>query len=611
MDLTLYYQGNMCNAYEYFGAHIVENGVVFRTYAPHARSIHVIGEFNNWCENEESKMIKIDKKGVFELFIQNAKKGQSYKLRIKQAIGNVVDKADPYAFASQLRPDHASIIEDIHEYVFDDEKWMKTRTRCFDKPMNIYEIHLGAWLKKKNQWMKYEEIADEIVSYCKKMNYTHVEFMPLSEHPYDGSWGYQTTGYFSATSRYGSINGLKYLINQLHNNGIGAIMDIVPVHFAKDKHGLGYFDGTPLYEYDREVDANSEWGTSNFNLWREEVCSFLMSAANFWLDICHFDGLRMDAIANLIYWQGNKDKGVNEGAIRFIKSMNEHLHRLHPTACLIAEDSSSYEKVTDLISNDGLGFDYKWDLGWMHDTLSYLKLDPMNRQYHHNQITFSMYYAFNEKYILPLSHDEVVHGKCSIIEKMWGTYEEKFAQARTLYLYMMTHPGKKLNFMGNEIAQIREFDENKENDWFLLEYPIHHAFHKFIQELNQLTTTNEAFYKIDNSWDGFKWIDADNKIDNIFIYQRMSGENKYIIVLNFSNQLYKDFRMGIEENSIVKEVLNSDSNRFFGLNIVNKKALFTSKIPYNHLDYSVKFDIAPFSGIVFEVNERKKEKINA
>ena len=608
MDLTLYYQGNVCNAYEYFGAHIVENGVVFRTYAPHARSIHVIGEFNNWCENEESKMIKIDKKGVFELFIQNAKKGQSYKLRIKQAIGNVVDKADPYAFASQLRPNHASIIEDIHDYVFDDEQWMQTRTRCFDKPMNIYEIHLGAWLKKNHQWMKYEEIADELVSYCKKMNYTHVEFMPLSEHPYDGSWGYQTTGYFSATSRYGSINGLKYLINQLHNNGIGAIMDIVPVHFAKDKHGLGYFDGTPLYEYDREVDANSEWGTSNFNLWREDVRSFLMSAANFWLDICHFDGLRMDAIANLIYWQGNKDKGVNEGAIRFIKSMNEHLHRLHPTACLIAEDSSSYEKVTDLISNDGLGFDYKWDLGWMHDTLSYLKLDPMNRQYHHNQITFSMYYAFNEKYILPLSHDEVVHGKCSIIEKMWGTYEEKFAQARTLYLYMMTHPGKKLNFMGNEIAQIREFDENKENDWFLLEYPIHHAFHKFIQELNQLTTTNEAFYKIDNSWDGFKWIDADNKIDNIFIYQRMSGENKYIIVLNFSNQLYKDFRMGIEENSIVKEVLNSDSNRFFGSNIVNKKALFTSKIPYNHLDYSVKFDIAPFSGIVFEVNELKREK---
>ncbi len=608
MDLTLYYQGNMCNAYEYFGAHIVEDGVVFRTYAPHARSIHVIGEFNNWCENEESKMKKIDNKGIFELYIKNARKGQQYKLRIKQAIGNVVDKADPYAFASQLRPNNASIIEDIHDYIFDDEKWMQTRTRCLNEPMNIYEIHLGAWKKKNNQWMNYEEIADDLVAYCKKMNYTHVEFMPLSEHPYDGSWGYQTTGYFSATSRYGSINGLKQLINQLHNNGIGAIMDIVPVHFAKDNHGLGYFDGTPLYEYDREVDANSEWGTSNFNLWREEVRSFLMSAANFWLDVYHFDGLRMDAIANLIYWQGNKDKGVNEGAICFIKRMNENLHRLHPTACLIAEDSSSYEKVTDLVSNGGLGFDYKWDLGWMHDTLSYMKLDPMNRQYHHNQITFSMYYAFNEKYILPLSHDEVVHGKRSIIEKMWGTYEEKFAQARTLYLYMMTHPGKKLNFMGNEVAQIREFDENKENDWFILEYPIHLAFHKFIEKLNQLITTKEAFYKVDNSWDGFKWIDADNKIDNIFIYQRMSGENKYIVVLNFSNKLYKDFRMGIEKNSIIKEVLNSDSDSFLGSNITNENALFTNKIPYNHLNYSVEFDIAPFSGIVFEVNELKREK---
>ena len=553
-------------------------------------------------------MKRIDKRGVFELFIKNAKKGQQYKFRIKQAIGNVVDKADPYAFASQLRPNNASIIEDIHDYTFDDEKWMQTRTRCFDKAMNIYEIHLGAWKRKNNNWAKYEEMADDLVAYCKKMNYTHVEFMPLSEHPYDGSWGYQTTGYFSVTSRYGSINGLKQLINQLHNNGIGVIMDFVPVHFAKDKHGLGYFDGTPLYEYDREVDANSEWGTSNFNLWREEVLSFIMSAANFWLDIFHFDGLRMDAIANLIYWQGNKYKGVNEGAIRFIKRMNDNLHELYPSAILIAEDSTSYEKVTTPTLEGGLGFDYKWDLGWMHDTLSYLKLDPLNRKYHHNQITFSMYYAFNEKYILPLSHDEVVHGKCSIIEKMWGNYEEKFSQARTLYLYMMTHPGKKLNFMGNEIAQIREFDENKENDWFLLEYPIHDAFHKYIQALNQLVTTNKAFYKIDYSWDGFKWIDVDNKNNNIFIYQRMSENQKFIIVLNFSNKRYKEFKMGIEKNSIVKEVFNSDLDIYFGSNITNENALFTNEIPCNNLNFSVKFDIAPFSGIVFEVIEIKSTK---
>lgn len=607
MDLTLYYQGNMCNAYEYFGAHIVENGVIFRTYAPHARYIHVIGEFNNWTENDNSKMKRIDNRGIFELMIENAKKGQQYKFRIKQALGNIVDKADPYAFASQLRPNNASIIEDIHCYTFNDEEWMKTRTRCFDQPLNIYEIHLGAWKHNDKKWYQYEEIADDLIAYCKKMHYTHVEFMPLSEHPFDGSWGYQTSGYFSVTSRYGGVNGLKELINRLHNNGIGVIMDFVPVHFAKDSHSLGYFDGTPLYEYDRERDANSEWGTSNFNLWRAEVQSFLMSAANFWLDIFHFDGLRMDAIANLIFWQGNKSRGVNSGAVHFVKQMNKNLHRLHPTAFLIAEDSSDYPNVTAQ-SDDGLEFDYKWDLGWMHDTLSYLKMDPCYRQNHHNKINFSMFYAFNERYILPLSHDEVVHGKRTIVEKMWGNYHERFAQARTLYMYMMTHPGKKLNFMGNEYAQIREFDENKENDWFLLEYPIHDAFHKYIQALNELITNHDAFYKIENSWDGFKWIDADNKSDNIFIYQRMNDNQKYIVVLNFSNKHYTNFRMGVEKYSYVLEVLNSDSDIYSGSNIINKKALCTEKKSCNNLNYSVEFDIAPFSGIIFEVKEVKREK---
>ena len=605
MDLTKFYQGNMCNAYEYFGAHIMGNGVIFRAYAPHARFIHVIGDFNEWKANEKSQMKRINHHGEFEIYIENAKIKDRYKFQITQALGNVVDKADPYAFASEYKPNYASVITNIHEVKFTDDEWMNKRTRMFNEPMNIYELHFGSWKYKNKKWFKYEEIADELIKYCKKMHYTHVEFMPLSEYPYDGSWGYQATGYFSATSRYGDINGLKQLVNQLHNHDIGVIIDFIPVHFAKDQHGLSYFDGTPLYEYEKEWDANNEWGTSNFNLWRNEVCSFLMSAANFWLDVLHFDGIRMDAISNLIYWHGNKHHGVNEGAIKFVKRMNDNLHMLHPTAFLIAEDSSDYEKVT---SPDGLGFDYKWDLGWMHDTLDYLKMDPVYRKDHHGKITWSMVYTFNERYILPLSHDEVVHGKCSIVEKMFGVYAEKFAQARTLYMYMMTHPGKKLNFMGNEFAQFREFNENIENDWFLLKYPMHDSFQLYISHLNELVIKNEAFYKIDDSWDGFKWIEVDNNLDNVFIYQRMSENQKYIIALNFSKNHYKNFKMGLENYSFIKEVLNTDLNIYSGSNIINKKTLRAKKINHNEFKYSLDFEIAPFSGIVFEVKEFTRHK---
>lgn len=610
MDLKEFFEGNMCNAYEYFGAHIENDGVVFRTYAPHAQNIYVIGEFNDWTDSEESKMKRIDERGVYELFIAGAKKGQLYKFRIIQALGNTADKADPYAFYSQLRPDTASVIEEIHTPIFKDSKWMKKRTRNLNQPMNIYEMHFGSWKKPQDgrKWFNYDEIADELIDYVKKMNYTHVEFMPLNEYPFDGSWGYQTSGYFSVTSRYGKINDLKKLINRLHQNDIGVIMDFVPVHFVKDNYSLNYFDGTPLYEYDNDNDANSQWGTSNFNLWREEVRSFLMSAANFWLDIFHVDGLRMDAIANMIFWQGNKDKGVNEGALYFIKRMNNNLHKLHPEVFLIAEDSSDFPKVCAPAWDGGLEFDYKWDLGWMHDTLKYLEKDPIYRQYHHNQVTFSMAYFYSEKFIMPLSHDEVVHGKHTIVDKMWGNYEQKFAQARTLYMYMMTHPGKKLNFMGNEIAQFREWDEEKENDWFMLEYPMHDSFSHYIADLNKLVVENPAFYELDYTWEGFKWIDADNKADNMFIYQRMNEDQKFIIVLNFSPNHYANFRIGVEKNSTLKEVLNTDTDIYSGSNIRNKKALRTKKVPHNFLDYSCEIEIAPFSGIIFEVKEIKSKK---
>lgn len=611
MELKEFFEGNMCNAYEYFGAHVNENGVTFRTYAPNALGIHVIGDFNNWSDAEESRMNRVDQRGVYEVHIPNAKVGQLYKYRIHQANGITTDKSDPFAFYSQLRPDTASIIEDIYADKINDAKWMKNRTRNFDRPMNIYELHLGSWKvphEENKKWYTYDEIADDLIDYVKKMNFTHIEILPLNEYPFDGSWGYQSSGYFSVTSRYGTIKGLKNLISKCHKNNIGVIMDFVPVHFVKDNHSLNYYDGTPLFEYSRAHDADSQWGTSNFDLWREEVRSFLMSSANMWLEVYHIDGLRMDAIANMIFWHGNKDLGVNEGALDFIKRMNYNLHKNHPTCMLIAEDSSDFPKVCASTLDGGLGFDYKWDLGWMHDTIKYLEKDPVYRQYHHNQMTFSMAYFYSEKFILPLSHDEVVHGKHTIVDKMWGSYEQKFAQARTLYLYMMTHPGKKLNFMGNELGQFREWDEDKENDWFLLDYPIHDAFNKYFADLNQVVNSNPAFYALDYTWDGFKWVDADNKLDNIFTYTRTDGKTSYLIVLNFSSNHYRNFRIGVEKYATLKEVMNTDRDIYNGSNIVNPKSLRAKKVPHNNLNYSVEVEIAPFSGSIFEIKPIKTRK---
>lgn len=612
--LNDYYNGMCFNAYEFFGAHLYKKGTVegimFRTYAPHARKIEVIGDFNGWSGTHH-EMKRIDQKGCYELFVPEAKVGMLYKYRVYQATGTVTDKADPYAFYSELRPNTASVIEDLNHHVFKDEKWIESRNKNFNQPVSIYEVHLGSWKKpdEENKWYTYDEIADDLISYVKKTGYTHIEIMPLNEYPFDGSWGYQSSGYFSATSRYGSTKGLMKLVNKCHKNNIGVIMDFVPVHFVKDNFTLGYFDGTALYEYEKGEDANSEWGTSNFNLWKEEVRSFLMSAANFWLDVYHFDGLRMDAISNIIFWQGNKDKGVNEGALHFIKRLNYHLNELHPGVMLIAEDSSDFPKVTHSTLDGGLGFDYKWDLGWMHDTLKYMKLDPIYRQYHHNQMTFSMAYFYSERFIMPFSHDEVVHGKGTIIDKIWGNYEQKFAQCRTLYTYMFTHPGKRLNFMGNEIAQFREWDEQKENDWFMLQYPIHDSFHQYFIALNKLQKKYPALYQYDYSFNGFKWVDADNAKDNIFIYTRRADDQKLLVVLNMSPNHYKNFRIGIEKKGSVKEILNSDKDIYGGSNILNPRAIRTQAIGHNNLEYSVEIEIAPFASAVFEIRESKEKKL--
>ena len=533
MELKKFYMGEAFDAYEYFGAHPDENGVTFRTYAPSAHRITVTGEFNGWTEEPLEQM---GRSGVWTGRSDSARPGQMYKYCIYGNNGRQ-EHCDPFGFGMELRPGASSIIRDLNEYKFTDEEWLAQRTRCYDKPLNIYELHLGSWKKKGDGFLSYVEIADELVAYLKAHGYNYVEMMPLSEHPFDGSWGYQNTGFFAPTSRYGTAAELMELIDKCHHAGIGVIMDFVPVHFAVDGYGLKMYDGTPLFEYPHTDVGASEWGSCNFMHSRREVACFLQSAANYWLKEYHFDGLRMDAVSRLIYWQGNEYRGQNGEAINFLKKMNRGLHALHPTAMLIAEDSTAYPGVTKDVDAGGLGFDYKWDLGWMHDTLDYLKAHPNDRAGKSKCITFTFFYAHNERYILPFSHDEVVHGKKTIIDKLCGEYDDKFRQARLLYLYMLSHPGKKLNFMGNELAMFREWDERREPDWVLLLYPAHSSFRDYIVRLNEVYLSNPALWEGDYRDDGIKWIDCGSNNECVFGYLRTSRNNPSVLVLmNFSDK---------------------------------------------------------------------------
>ena len=477
----------------------------------------------------------------------------------------------------------------------------------FDSPVNIYEMHVGSWIKDEDmeEFVHYDQIIEELIIHCKQKHYTHVEVMPLNEYPFDGSWGYQCTGYFSSTSRYGTNKQLMRFVNELHKAGIGVIMDFVPVHFVRDDYALRLFDGTPTYEYDREEDANSQWDTLNFNLWKEEVRSFLMSAANFWLEVYHFDGLRMDAISNAIYWHGNKNNGVNEGACDFMKRMNYMLNEAHNgSIMLIAEDSTDFPNVTKSTLDGGLGFDYKWDMGWMNDTLAYLKKDPIYRQWHHYDVTFSMAYFYSERFILPFSHDEVVHGKCTIVDKMWGSYDDKFAQARALYTYMFTHPGKKLNFMGNDIGQLREWDEQKSCDWFLREYPMHDAFEHFFEDLGKLYYENDAFWNKDYDWSSFQWIDADNQSQNMFSYIRRGEKKDYVIILNFSTNGYDHQQFGVPDKGVYKEVLNTQWKKYHGTwDNETPQTCHSIRIPRHNQPFMIEVNVPALGAVVFEVEK--------
>lgn len=564
MDIYGFYTGKIFDAYDFLGCHLDGNRGYFRTYAPNASRVTVIGEFTGWKDYE---MNRIHDGKFWELITDGVEDGMMYKYRIYGRDGSVTEHCDPYGFGMELRPDSASIARDMNRYVFHDTKWMRDRSDCRRGPLNIYEIHAGSWKanpENENGWYKYNELADILIPYLKENGYNYVEMMPIAEHPCDNSWGYQSTGFYSPTSRYGTADELREFIDKCHQNGIGVLLDFVPVHFAVDGYGLSMYDGTALYEYPNCDVGYSEWGSKNFNHSRGEVQSYLQSCANYWLKEYHFDGLRMDAISNIIYWQGDSRRGINRNALQFLQYMNRGLKGMYPSIILAAEDSSPYPGITKCADWGGLGFDYKWDLGWMNDTLIYFKdgMDDRIKDYH--KLTFSMMYYYSENFILPFSHDEVVHGKATIMQKMNGQYDEKFPQARALYMYMYTHPGKKLNFMGNEIGQLREWDETREQDWDILKYPVHDAFHRYMMELNKLYLEHSALWEKDFDNDGFMWIDCHEEGRCIYAYERRSSTERLVIVCKFTNTPEENYYCHVEGASGLKLLLASDADCFDG-----------------------------------------------
>ncbi len=564
MDIYGFYTGKIFDAYDFLGCHLDGNRGYFRTYAPNASRVTVIGEFTGWKDYE---MNRIHDGKFWELITDGVEDGMMYKYRIYGRDGSVTEHCDPYGFGMELRPDSASIARDMNRYVFHDTKWMRDRSDCRRGPLNIYEIHAGSWKtnpENENGWYKYNELADILIPYLKENGYNYVEMMPIAEHPCDNSWGYQSTGFYSPTSRYGTADELREFIDKCHQNGIGVLLDFVPVHFAVDGYGLSMYDGTAIYEYPNCDVGYSEWGSKNFNHSRGEVQSYLQSCANYWLKEYHFDGLRMDAINNIIYWQGDSRRGINRNALQFLQYMNRGLKGMYPSIILAAEDSSPYPGITKCADWGGLGFDYKWDLGWMNDTLIYFKdgMDDRIKDYH--KLTFSMMYYYSENFILPFSHDEVVHGKATIMQKMNGQYDEKFPQARALYMYMYTHPGKKLNFMGNEIGQLREWDETREQDWDILKYPVHDAFHRYMMELNKLYLEHSALWEKDFDNDGFMWIDCHEEGRCIYAYERRSSTERLVIVCKFTNTPEENYYCHVEGASGLKLLLASDADCFDG-----------------------------------------------
>ena len=627
MDCYLFGQATHYDIYRKMGAHVMtengESGVCFDVWAPHADRVYVIGEFNGWNEtSHEMHRVEPDTMGVYELFVPGVKLGCMYKYLIIAKDGRRLYKADPYANYAQLRPETASIVTDILHFKWTDTTWMKhraslTKETIYEQPMAIYEVHPGSWMRHPGReddgFYSYRDLAKSLIAYVKEMGYTHIELMGISEYPFDGSWGYQVTGYYAPTSRYGTPEDFAYLVNECHKNKIGVILDWVPAHFPKDAHGLAEFDGTATYEYaDSRKGEHPDWGTKIFDYSKNEVKNFLIGSALMWVENYHVDGLRVDAVASMLYLDYGKEDGQwvpniyggnkNLEAIEFFKHINTLILGRNPGVVMIAEESTAWPKVTGPVEDDGLNFSYKWNMGWMHDFLDYMKLDPYFRKDNHNKMTFAMSYNESEKYILVLSHDEVVHLKCSMLNKMPGLEGDKFKNLMAGYAFMMGHSGKKLLFMGQEFAQVQEWSEARELDWYLLEDPNHKKVQDWVKELLHLYTSNPCMYEQDTSWAGFEWINADDRDRSIFSFVRKSknGKNNLLFVINFTPVAREDYRVGVPKNKTYKLVLNSEDPKFNGTDKDRKESYKAVKKECDGRAYSIAYPLPAYGVAVFK-----------
>ncbi|MFD2614209.1 1,4-alpha-glucan branching protein GlgB [Paenibacillus gansuensis] len=619
-DIYLFHQGNLYHSYRLLGAHPSEeegrSGTRFTVWAPNAREVRVAGSFNEWHAGHHC-MNRIEDSGLWTLFIPDVGEGALYKYEVHGHGGEVKLKSDPYAFYSELRPNTASVVTSIDGYQWQDADWFKRKKRktaaVYNNPLNIYEVHLGTWkIKGKELFYTYEELATDLVDYAADMGYTHIELMPVSEHPFDRSWGYQITGYYSVTSRYGTPDQFKLFVDRCHAKGLGVIMDWVPGHFCKDDHGLRLFDGTPQFEpADERLAEKHQWGTLSFDFSKPEVVSFLISNAIFWMDVYHMDGLRVDAVASMLYLGfGREDadsiRNVNGGlenleAIAFLRKLNETVFQYFPQALMMAEDSSDWPLVTGPTDAGGLGFNYKWNMGWMNDVLKYVEMDPIYRKHHHNLLTFSFMYTFSENYVLPFSHDEVVHGKKSMLDKMPGDYWRKFAGLRALYGYQMAHPGKKLLFMGGEIGHFAEWKDLWEIDWFLLDYEKHAQMQQYVRELNRFYQDASPLWQQDHTPDGFEWVDPHAEAQSIVTFLR-KGVKKTDVLLcltNFTPATYMEYRVGVPRAGTYVEVLNSDSEKYGGSGQVNEVPVKAEKVPWHNQPYSIVIKVPPLASVMF------------
>lgn len=607
-DLSLYahlfHEGKNIKSYEFLGAHIFDNKTRFCLWAPNAKYVNLVGDFNNW-DDLSLPMQRINNSGIWEITLIGNWNEANYKYRIVTKENESIYKADPYAFFAELRPKTASRVFDLKAYNWKDKSWMKNRKSIdYNKaPMSIYEVNLASWKKAGMEYLSYNDLAEDLVKYVKSMNYTHVEIMPVMEYPYDGSWGYQLTGYYAVTSRFGNPKDFMNLVNAFHKAGIGVILDWVPVHFCKDDHGLVKFDGSSCFESGIEsVAYNKNWDTYNFDYTRREVVNFLISSALFWFDYYHIDGLRVDAVAYMLYKEtvNEGEDNLNYPAIEFIKELNSIVFENYPDVLMIAEESTAFEGVTKSVKDGGLGFSYKWNMGWMNDTIKYMNMDPYFRSKNHNLLTFSIMYAFSEKFCLPFSHDEVVHAKGSMLNTMFGEYDDRFRQLRLLYLYMFAHPGKKLNFMGNDFAQFDEWNEWGELSWNLFDFPNHEKFNNYFKELNKIYTKEKSLYEVDHAYEGFKWLEVDNKDESIIAFERISLDgDKIICILNFTPVERKDHPIGVDDLGNYSILINSNHQKFGGTTSRND---YFKAVDEAYMDkkYKINVDIPGFTGYLIK-----------